>query len=629
MTTGKILLATVHVRRSAQAVPLAAGCLAAALPEPARARTSLLDIFPEHDLEQLCQEILAASPRVVAFPLYLWNRSRIGKLARQLRRQAPGLLLAAGGPEATPQAELMLREAPFDVVIRGEGELPFAHWIASLDTPERWSEIHGLSWRTAAGPIRHNPPAKPPIDLDAYPSPWLSGVLQPTAAGGVLWEVARGCPFKCDYCYDAGGYQGVRCYGDARLDAELELFVQRGVSQVWVLDSTFNHPPDRGLRLLRRLLEKAPQLHYHLEAKADFLDQQTARLLARLNCSVQVGLQSIRPEVLRPLHRQLDLDRFEHALHLLDVEAVTYGLDLIYGLPGDDYQGFCRSLAFALEHAPNHIDIFRLAILPGTALDQTAAQLGVEHESAPPYRVTATPSMTTETLARCDELAAAVELFYNLGRAVGFLPSLLQTLELAAVDFFSDFARWTQQDQGIYRDVLLATEAWQSAEIVTLQESFVQQLLIARRRLDLWPAALDLIRYHYHHAEVLLGPETQPPAATPNLDTDFWHTRWQLAPAVRLVPFNYEIIDLLDMQGADLEEFTQLFRPVGSTALFLRRNNEVICESLQEDFYRLLQGCKGRQTPEQICAGGLDAREAAEILEFAVSEGILIPAAEA
>jgi len=78
------------------------------------------------------------------------------------------------------------------------------------------------------------------------------------------------------------------------------------------------------------------------------------------------------------------------------------------------------------------------------------------------------------------------------------------------------------------------------------------------------------------------------------------------------------------MEGADLEEFTQMFRPVGSSALFLRRNDEVVCESLQEDFYRLLQGSDGERTPEQIFAGGIDRREAGEILEFAISEGILV-----
>jgi Radical SAM superfamily/Protein of unknown function (DUF4080) len=440
----------------------------------------------------------------------------------------------------------------------------------------------------------------------------------------VLWEVARGCPFNCDFCYDAGGYQSVRHHGAKRLAAELDLFVRLGVNQVWVLDSTFNYPPERGVKLLQLLLEKAPQVHFHLEAKADFLDPQTAGLLAQLTCSVQVGLQSARPEILRQQHRPLDLKRFEHALHLLNIEGVTYGLDLIYGLPGDTYQGFCQSLAFALEHAPNHIDIFPLAVLPGTTLEGKATALGLDYESVPPYQVLATPTMPPTTLALCAELAAAVELFYNLGRAVGFLPSLLHTLDLSAVDFFTDFACWVQQEQGVYREVLLATANWQTAEIVTLQESFVQQLLIARQRLDLWPAALDLIRYHYHHAEALLGPETLPVILTPEPGEILWKTPWRRGRGIRLVPFNYEIIDLLEMEDADLEEFTQLFRPVGSTALFLRRNNEVICESLQEDFYRLLQGCDGQRTPVQIFAGGIDRREAEEILEFAVNEGILV-----
>jgi radical SAM superfamily enzyme YgiQ (UPF0313 family) len=624
MTAGKIVLATFHVRRSAQAVPLAAGCLAAALPGSWREKAVLVDIFPDQDLEQSCREILAGSPQVVAFPLYLWNRSHIRDLARRLRQREPNLKLVCGGPEATPQAERLLQEAPFDVVIRGEGERPLSLWLTALDRCESWDAIPGLSWQDSEGHVHHNPLAVPPADLDHYPSPWLSGILRPTPEGGVLWEVARGCPFSCDFCYDAGGYQGVRHHSEERLRTELELFVRLGVSQVWVLDSTFNFPPERGVRLLQLLLEKAPQIHFHLEAKADFLDPQTAGLLAQLTGSIQVGLQSARPDILKQQHRPLDLKRFEHALHLLNIEGVTFGLDLIYGLPGDTYQGFCQSLAFALKHAPNHIDIFPLAVLPGTSLEGKARALGLAYEMAPPYQVLTTPTMPSATMALCADLAAAVELFYNLGRAVGFLPSLLHALDLAAVDFFTDFARWVQQEQGLYREVLLTTEAWQTAEIVTLQESFVQQLLIARQRLDLWPAALDLIRYHYHHAEALLGPETLPAVPTPDPGRTLWKTPWQRGRGVRLVPFNYEIIDLLEMEGADLEEFTQLFRPVGSTALFLRRNNEVICESLQEDFSRLLQGCNGKQTPDDIFAGGVERREAEEILEFAVSEGILV-----
>jgi len=619
----RITLATLHVRRSAQSVALAAGCLAAALPEKLAAGTELLDFFPDQDDASVCRDILATRPDLVLFPLYLWNRQAVGRIAALLRRQASTLCLAVGGPEATPQADELLAEAPFDAVIRGEGERTLVKWLGVLDHRAAWETIAGLSWRSEAG-IRHNPPREPAADLDSYPSPWLAGMLRPTPEGGVLWEVARGCPFACAFCYDAGDCRRVRHHGLERLEQELKHFVKLGASQVWVLDSTFNYPPERGIALLKLLRRDGRSIHFHLEAKADFLDRETASLLGQINCSVQVGLQSVDKNVLKQVRRSIDLRLFSHALHLLSSEGVTFGLDLIYGLPGDSYEGFCRSLGFALEHAPNHIDIFPLALLPGTALAGQAEELQIEYLTAPPYTISATPTLSREDLFRCQELAAAVDLFYNLGRAVGFLPSLLRSLDLTAVDFFTRFADWAQHDQRIYREVLLDTAGWRAEEVVMLQESFIQRLLIRRERLDLWPAALDLIRYHFHYAETLLGQETLPQIPNRPLSKSLWKTRWKLAPGVRLIPFNYEIVDLLEMGGADLEEFANLFRPVGSVALFLRRGDEVMCESLQEDFLRLLRGSNGRKSPEEIFAGGIDRREGEELVEFAASEGILV-----
>lgn len=624
MVNQKIIFATLHVRRSAQAVPLAAGCLAAALPDSWRQQALLLDLFPEQTDEQICRTLLEQQPQVVAFPLYLWNRQRVAGLVRLLRQLNPGLFILGGGPEGTAQASELLTQAPFSAVIRGEGELALAAWLEGLDTPEEWHLIAGLSWRD--GETLHHGPDHGPIDLNELPSPWLTGQLRPTPEGGVLWEVARGCPFACAFCFDAAGCHQLRPLPRKRLVAELEQFVARGVSQIWVLDSTFNYPPERGIQLLQLLHNQAPQLHYHLEAKADFLDRRTARLLAELNCSLQVGLQSAHPEVLRGMNRPFDRDRFEHALHLLASEGVTYGLDLIYGLPGDSYRGFCDSLGFALEHAPNQLDIFPLAVLPGTTVHARQQEFGLQAEPEPPYTLLASEDFPAEELSRCRDLAAAVDLFYNLGRAVAFLPALLTTLELAPVEFFTAFFDWARDDQGIYPEVLRNPDLWQPAEVVTLQESFIQQLLIRRGREDLWPAANDLIRYHYHYAETLLGNETLPALPSPTPSRTFWTRRWRLAEGVRLVPFSYEVVDLLELEGADLEEFTTLFRPVGSVALYLRRGNEVICESLQEDFIRLLRGCDGRQTPEQIFAGAVNRREGEELLEFAISEGLLVKA---
>lgn len=625
MTAHRILMATLHARRSAQAVPLAAGNLAAEIPDKWTGECILIDLFPGPDEEQICLELLALEPDILVFPLYLWNRPTISTLAAKLKQRRPRLLLVAGGPEATPQAEMLLQSTPFDVVVRGEGEETFAAWLEAFDTPEAWPRIAGLSWRQGEE-ILHSPDRAPIAVLDQLPSPWLSGLLKPTPEGGVLWEVSRGCSFACDFCYDAGGRQGLRHHGQERLKAELEWFARHGATQIWILDSTFNFPPRRGKELLRLLRAHGGNIHFHLEAKADFLDGETAALIAELNCSVQVGLQSARPEVLKKVHRTFDPDRFEHALHLLDSEGVTFGLDLIYGLPGDDFAGFCHSLAFALDHAPNQLDIFPLAVLPGTPLAEQAVELGIRFLEHPPYTILATPTLSNEDLERCRTLAAGVELFYNIGRAVGFLPSLLRTLDLPAVEFFSAFASWALQEQGIYREVLLATDDWRTEEVLALQESFVQQILLRRERPDLVPAALDLIRYHFHHAETVLGPEILPRIPTGMPPGDPWNSAWLLAEGARLVPFNYEIVDLLEMEGADLEEFAALFRPLGSVALFVRHGGEVVCESLQEDFLRLLQGCDGERTPAAIFGGSIDRREAEEILEFAVSEGLLVPA---
>jgi len=613
----RIVFATLHVRSSAQAVPLAAACLAAALPDELRRQSLRLDFFPDQDEEQLLTEILAGRPDLVALPLYLWNRRRALRLAQRLRQKNPGLYLVAGGPEATADPQGVLIEGELDAVIRGEGE------SAVQGTPP--ADLPGLVFRTAAGTSAG--PERPAVaSLDELPSPWLSGTLAPASGGGVLWEITRGCPFACDYCYDARGDRGVRHLSSARLEAELDLFVRSGVAQVWVLDSTFNFPPERGHALLRLLARKAPHLHFHLEAKADFLDRQTARLLSRLSCSVQIGLQSAHPEVLRPLHRSLDPSLFSRQVRLLAAEGVTFGLDLIYGLPGDDYEGFCRSLEFALELAPNHLDIFPLAVLPGTPLHRQSGALGIEADASPPYQLRRSPSWSVAELSRSRRLAAAVDLFYNLGRAVGFFTPLLQVSGMSAVAFLEAFGDWAVGEAGVAPERFTTLDGWRPEEVFRLQEGFASLLLQRQGRPALGPAALDLLRYHFHYAETLLGAETVPAPPEALAGIDPWTTPWRLTPTLRLVRFAYEILDLLEMGEPDLERFVTLFRPVGSVALFLRRDNEVICESLEEDFLKLLEGSDGTRTPREIFAGSLARGQGVEIVEFAVAEGLLLPA---
>lgn len=620
----KIIFCTLHVRRSFQAVSLAAGCLAAALPTGLRESSVLIDGFPDQGDEEIVSAILAASPHVVAFPVYVWNRQRAIRLARQLRQRQPELYLVAGGPEATGDPVGLAEAAPWSALVHGEGEAALAGLLAALADGLPEAPLPGVTLLLKRGALSGD--SYCPFDLASAPSPWLSGLLKPETSGGVLWEVTRGCAFSCDYCFEARGPAGVRGISRQRLEQELELFARAAVSQVWVLDSTFNYPPERGIALLELLLDKAPHLHYHLEAKVDFIDRHTASLLGELNCSLQLGLQSIHEQVLKAVRRPLDLDVVAEKIHLLEGEGVIYGFDLIYGLPEDNYAGFRDSLDAVLSFSPNHVHIFPLAVLPGTRLAQQCARYGIKAQDEPPYELISSLSWTVEELELCRRLAATVDLFYNTGRAVAFFPAILHALQTRPSELFEDFFAWALQQPEITCEALLTTSDWSATDVYRLLQGYLSHRLRSTGQGHLVSVFLDLLCYHFHYAETLLGEELLPPGDDSQPRTNLWETPWQRSEKCRLVPFAYEILNLLEMEELHLAEIASLFRPVGSVALFMRRGNEVFCESLGEEMLRLLKHSNGSLSPREIFAGSLPQATGEELVEFAVSEGLLHPA---
>ncbi len=622
----KIVFCTLHVRRSIQAVSLAAGCLAAALPLGLRKSSILIDCFPEQTDQEILSTIMSSNPDIAAFPVYVWNRQRIIPLARQLHQLNPRLYLIAGGPEATGDPSGLSSSAPWTALIHGEGETAFAGLVAALEDGLPEQSLPGVTLMLESGPLSGEEHC--PHDLSSAPSPWLTGILKPEPSGGVLWEVARGCAFSCDYCFEARGHAGVRCIEQQRLEEELELFTRTGASQVWILDSTFNYPPERGIALLELLLAKAPHLHYHLEAKADFIDRHTASLLGELNCSVQLGLQSIHEQVLKTIHRPLDLEILAEKIHILEAEGIVYGLDLIYGLPEDNYAGFRDSLDAVLSFSPNHVHIFPLAVLPGTKLDQQRERYRINAQPEPPYELISSASWTIEEMELSRRLAAAVDLFYNTGRAVAFFPAVLHSLQTRPSVLFADFFKWALQQQDIDYDRLVITSNWAADDVYRMLQGYLCNQLQKTGQGHLVSVFLDMLCYHYHYAETLLGEELLPPPDERLLQKNLWETPWQSSSKCRMVPFTYEILDLLEMEELQLEELASLFRPVGSVALFMRRDNEVFCESLSEEMLRLLKLSNGCVSPKEIFAGSLPQETGEELVEFAVSEGLLQPLIE-
>jgi hypothetical protein len=615
----RIVLVAIHPYPSPQALPLANAFLQSYLTTVSQTETVEIvraDFFLGQQPADCADTIAALRPALVGFSMYVWNRGMCREIADELGRQLPGITLFAGGPEATADPGGVLAGDSFDFLISGEGEGPFAALCALLSKGEAVDGIPGIATRTASGVSLI--PAMPLADLDTIPSPWLNDTLQTESYPGILWQLSRGCGFSCDFCFDSRDSHGVRRFSLERIEAELRYFASQGVSQVFVLDSTFNQDQRRAKTILRMIKKIAPQIHFHFEVRSEFIDREMAELFAGTTCSLQIGLQSADPQVLKQVGRVFRRDDFVNRTMLLNETGAVFGFDLMYGLPGDTLTGFRESLDFALRLYPNHLDIFPLAILPGTALATRAESIGLQHLPTPPYTLVSAPGFNADDMGTAQVLATACDIFYTRGRAVAWFNGVLHALGLRPAQFLQRFAEWLQAEKGsgISEIDLSDDQIWR------LQRAFLTSTFSPKKLQRFLPAVLDLLDYHYHYAAALMTPP--PPPQRKPVRATLLEIPLRLTPMVRLANFHYEILEILEAGVADVRGFSEGLQQSGSWAIIYPTTEGICTESVSEEYFRLLEQLDGTTPARNIVERlGIPISEAVEFLEFALLEGIL------
>jgi len=301
----------------------------------------------------------------------------------------------------------------------------------------------------------------------------------------------------------------------------LDLFAASGISEVFVLDPTFNYHKANAKKVLRLIAVKAPDIHFFFEIRSEFIDREMAGLFAVIRCSLQIGLQSAHDQVLWNISRSFDPAAFEAKILLLHNADVTYGFDLIYGLPGDSLEGFRASIDFAMSLVPNHIDVFRLSVLPGTRLAETAPALDMEYEACNPYHVIASPTFSGEDMALAARIAHGCDVLYNQGKAVPWFGIILEALEMSPSEMFERFATWL--------------EFHPSEDLTQTQRDFIGALFEGGGASLTGSIATDIISYFGYSAELMEARPTE---------SDHQY------PPSRRVAFNHDPIDLLAQMEA-------------------------------------------------------------------------------
>ena len=430
-----VICTTLLIEKSPQALPLGAACIATAI----KHNMDLKD-FCEVSLKAFCLEdkdfpknkIIAADyisekliekagnckGAIFCFSCFVWNVVILETAAKILREK--GFVCIAGGPEITAHPSFY---KGFDYTVSGEGEISVPLLIKKIIQLQKTDKII----------ISKSP------ELECMTSPYLDGMIDPSEYGGVLWELARGCPFKCAYCYESKGEKTVRLFPMEKIKAELDLFAKKKMPQVFVLDPTYNVNKKRAIELLRLIASKTPDTFYYFEARAEFIDRELAREFTRIPCALQIGLQSANEETLKLVNRPFDKKKFIRGLTVLNEEGVTFGLDLIYGLPGESFGSFREGIDFAVSMLPNNLEIFCLSVLPGTELADIADALGLDYKKEPPYHVVKTKFFSCEDMERARKIAASCSYFYNAGRAVSWFNAVCRVLKMKASKIFEIF----------------------------------------------------------------------------------------------------------------------------------------------------------------------------------------------
>lgn len=483
------LFFTLLVEKSPQALPMGAACVASAVKNNPLTKdlfsvrlfsmteedSVLAHLKEEEQAEVICKSILEkfSTASFICMSIYVWNKIILEQAAMLLKEKNPSLVLVAGGPEVTADAA---KVKGFDFYVLGEGEDALPKLLHSLEKKEE-IKIQGVYSffqlnKTGTGEKLFLQKALPP-EIEELTSPYLDKTISASFYGGALWELARGCPFKCSYCYESKGYAKIRRFPKERLQKELELFAKEKIPQVFVLDPTYNADKNRALEMLKNIKRLCPSTFFYFEARAEFIDKEIAKAFASIKCSVQFGLQSSSESVLKNVNRTFNKKQFVKNIGFLNEEGVVFGFDLIYGLPGDTLQGFKNSIDFALSLYPNNLELFCLSVLPGTALHESAPGFGLEWQSRPPYHVVNNPTFGKSDLQKAKRLSFATNIFYTKGRAVPYFNGIVELLKQKPSLFFENFASFLETKT-------LALEAGKNLsfkQIESLQKEFVCEQL--------------------------------------------------------------------------------------------------------------------------------------------------------
>jgi len=532
--------------------------------EELREHVELAEYTINHAFTDVLADIYKRQPDVIGISCYIWNIGMVRELVTELHKLLPRVPIWLGGPEVSYDAPKLLAENPaLTGIMVGEGEETFRELLAyyvkkklafGQGEEDGLLGIKGLCLPSGYTALREL------TDMNALP--FLYEDLSAFENKIIYYESSRGCPFRCSYCLSSIDKK-VRLRDPETVKKELQFFLDRKVKQVKFVDRTFNCNHAHATTIWQYILEHDNGVtNFHFEISADILNEEELSLLSRMRpglVQLEIGVQSANPETLEAIHRSMDLDRLARIVARINAgNNVHQHLDLIAGLPFEDYESFGRSFDRVYGMCPEQLQLGFLKVLKGSEMQERAEEFGICYTDKPPYEVLYTKWLSFGEVLRLKRIEEMVELYYNSNQFVHTMGVLEQAFDSpfrmyeALAEFYEEKGYFTNSPARSYRyQVLLAFACEKDKEHEAVYRELLTYDLYLRENVKSRPEfARDLMPFKETMREFYRKEEEERKYLPEYRDYD----SKQLARMTHMEPFFYPVWERLAWESGKAAE---------------------------------------------------------------------------
>ena len=523
----------------------------------------------EYTINQNFSDILAdiyrRKPDVIGFSCYIWNITLVLELVEELSKIMPQMPIWLGGPEVSFDAPKLLERYPqLQGVMIGEGEETFkellGYYVESADhlwtnDPEKQGlcgqRTSTMDLQKIAGLCLPEGYTAPRELADMSSLPFLYSDLEAFENKIIYYESSRGCPFRCSYCLSSIDKK-VRLRDLNIVKKELQFFLDHKVKQVKFVDRTFNCNHTHAMEIWKYLSQHDNGItNFHFEVSADILNEEEIRLLNSMRpglVQLEIGVQSTNPETIKAINRTMNVEKLEGIVSAINTgHNVHQHLDLIAGLPHEDYATFARSFDRVYAMEPEQLQLGFLKVLKGSEMAERSEEYGICYRNKPPYEVLYTKWLSYEDVLRLKGVEEMVEMYYNSNQfrhTLAFLvkqfDSPFEMFEKMAA-FYEREGYFTNSPARAYRyQVLLAFAAEHKAEYTDIYKELLTYDMYLRENLKSRPEfAAELTP----HKDVIRNFYLQEESSYDILDQYKNYDHKQMAKMTHMEPFRYPVWD--------------------------------------------------------------------------------------